>query len=89
MSDRWRIVTRFPDNTLHAHARARESDNSKNLSLPVTCHSVDLNFFPPNGEFHVFPRLKIQAGYRLSPARDAHLERRVSNAKSTLSETCR
>jgi hypothetical protein len=67
MSDRWRIVTRFPDNTLHAHARARESDNSKNLSLPVTCHSAALMGIPASGlNFQDVPRRAYSGAGRLA-----------------------
>jgi hypothetical protein len=55
MSDGWRIVTRFSGSSPCAHARARRAYNSKNLSLPVTCHSAP---FALHGVFQGFSRLK-------------------------------
>jgi hypothetical protein len=69
MSDGWRIVARFPGSTPCAHARARGAYNSKNLSLPVTCHSVDLNPFSLNGGFQSFSHLKMQGGCRVTGGR--------------------
>jgi hypothetical protein len=56
MSDGWRIVTGFAGSIFCAHARAREAYNSKNLSLPVTRHSVFLSHLPLNGAFRSFSR---------------------------------